>query len=883
MQRRNREIKMIFTVLLVFFAAFLAVPMIQVLMKSVMTDSGTGMTLANYTEVLTGKDFLHALGNSFVISACSAVLTTVLAFILAFTVHYTNVRKGYKNLITRAAVIPMLIPTITYGFAIIYTYGKQGLLTKIVGTQLFDIYGFNGLLIGYVIYTLPISFMLIHNTMGYIDKKFMIVSRLMGDSPFQTFKITILRPLLGTLATSFIQTFFLCFTDFGIPASVGGSYEVVASVLYTEMLGSVPDFGNGAVVALVMLVPSIVSITVLTILERYNVRYNKISQVELKKSPARDWILGIASGGILVSVLSVFVVIFVVPFVDEWPYRMSFTTEHLAEVFSDYTLSSVYTNSLLVALVTALIGTLMSYGAALVTARSTVNAKLKGVIESIALITNTIPGMVIGLAYLFCFSGTALQNTFAILIICNMVHFFSTPYLMMKNSLSKMNASWETTAMLMGDNWAKTIVRVVTPNAMATLIEVFSYYFVNAMVTVSAVIFLAGTRTMVITTKIKELQYFNKYNEIFILSLLILFTNVVAKFVFQKLAERSQRREKLVDMKKIRKMGLKRVAAFSLAAVTGISALGLTACGGGASAEDQVIIYSNADDEAVEAMKNTLDENGYEGQYVFQTFGTSELGGKLLAEGTNIEADMVTMSTFYVDSAQEQNQMFKDLDFEVDTIDEYPSYCAPITAQEGTIIVNTEVLEENNLPMPTSLKDLANPEYEGFISVTDIASSSTAWLLIQGLISEYGEDGAKEVLTGIYKNAGDHIEDSGSTPLEKVRAGEVALGFGLRQQAVADKADGLPIDYVDPAEGTFSLTESVAVVDKGDESKDKAMEMAQCIIENGREELQSYYPLALYNGEKTDADNRSANPKVFSEPLTVDLLEKHQALSEECK
>ena len=232
-----------------------------------------------------------------------------------------------------------------------------------------------------------------------------------------------------------------------------------------------------------------------------------------------------------------------------------------------------------------------------------------------------------------------------------------------------------------------------------------------------------------------------------------------------------------------------------------------------------MVIYSNADDEAVEAMKNTLDDNGYEGQYVFQTFGTSELGGKLLAEGTDIEADMVTMSTFYVDSAQEQNNMFQDLDFEVNTMDEYPSYCAPITAQEGTIIVNTEMMEENNLPMPTSLKDLADPEYEGLISVTDIASSSTAWLLIQALISEYGEDGAKEVLTGIYANAGDHIEDSGSAPLKKVRAGEVAIGFGLRQQAVADKADGLPIDYVDPAEGNFSLTESVAVIDKGEESK----------------------------------------------------------------
>ena len=50
--------------------------------------------------------------------------------------------------------------------------------------------------------------------------------------------------------------------------------------------------------------------------------------------------------------------------------------------------------------------------------------------------------------------------------------------------------------------------------------------------------------------------------------------------------------------------------------------------GGSGSSGDEVVIYSNADDEAVEAMKKTLDENGYEGKYLFQTFGTSELGGK---------------------------------------------------------------------------------------------------------------------------------------------------------------------------------------------------------------------------------------------------------------
>lgn len=541
--RKNREIKAIFAVMAVFFAGFLAVPMISVLVKS-FTGNGETASLSHYVEVLTGRGFLRALGNSFAISICSALLATVLAFILAYTIHYTNVGKRYKWLISKAAILPMLLPTITYGFAIIYSFGKQGLLTQLFGRQLFDIYGFNGLLLGYVVYTLPIAFTLINNAMGYIDKRFMIVSRLMGDSPLQTFRMTIVIPLLGTLATSFIQTFFLCFTDFGIPASIGGRYEVVASVLYEEMLGSIPNFGNGAVVALVMIIPSVVSITVLHILEKYNVRYNKISPIELKKGVKRDVVFAVLSGAILICSLSMFIVMFVTPFIEEWPYRMNFTLEHVQAVFEDRQLYGVYVNSVTVALVTALAGTLIAYGGALVTARSTVSGKLKKVIDSIALVTNTIPGMVIGLAYLFVFTGTPLQNTFPIIIICNVVHYFSTPYLMMKNSLSKMNASWETTAMLMGDNWMKTIARVVTPNALSTLLEVFSYYFVNAMVTVSAVIFIAGARTMVITTKIQELQYFNEFNEIFVLSLLILFTNLIARAVFRRLAKMSESRQK---------------------------------------------------------------------------------------------------------------------------------------------------------------------------------------------------------------------------------------------------------------------------------------------------------------------------------------------------
>lgn len=124
---------------------------------------------------------------------------------------------------------------------------------------------------------------------------------------------------------------------------------------------------------------------------------------------------------------------------------------------------------------------------------------------------------------------------------------------------------------------------------------------------------------------------------------------------------------KKVRIKKMRKKFLAAAVAMTMV----VSAI-FTGCGG-SSASDEVILYTNADDEAIEAMKSTLDENGYSGQYIVQSFGTSELGGKLLAEGTNIEADLVAMSSFYLDSAQEQQNMFKDLTFDPHALEEYPS------------------------------------------------------------------------------------------------------------------------------------------------------------------------------------------------------------------
>jgi iron(III) transport system permease protein len=533
--RDQKELKVLYILITLTLAAILLYPLGCVLFQSVLTKDG-GLGWDNYASLLSQSNFWTALGNSFTVSGISAAIATVMAFFSAYGLHFSRIQPGIKKLIQIIVLLPLFLPSITYGFAVIYSFGRLGLVSQLIAPPPFSIYGFWGLLIADVIYTLPPAFLILYNAFFYVDRNFITVSKLMGDSPLQTFYMTAVRPVVGSLLSAFILSFFLSFTDFGIPVSIAGEYEVIATQLYTTMMGAIPNFGEGAVIAMAMLVPSVASVLMLRWVDRFNFRYNKISKAEISVNPVRDTLYLLYYLLISLALLSVFVVMFVVPFVKQWPYQPYFTLDVITRIISDSSIWQVYEHSIGVALVSAAIGTLFCYAAALVKARSQLPAWCQTTMDSFAMITNTVPGMVLGIGFLFAMSGTALANTFTILVLANLVHFFTTPYMMATSALSKMNAGWETTGALMGDSWIKTISRVIVPNSLPTLLQMFQYFFVSAMVTISAVVFLTGARTMLLTTKIKELQYFEKFEEIFVLSLLVFMTNVAAKLIFDALS-----------------------------------------------------------------------------------------------------------------------------------------------------------------------------------------------------------------------------------------------------------------------------------------------------------------------------------------------------------
>lgn len=541
MLKTNKVMKLIFLPILLFFLFFLIVPLLYMLWQSF--KIGNVVTTQNYIEALRNMEIREAFTNSFKVSFVASVITTILAFWLAYAVHFTTMHRHTKKLVQIGITLPMLLPTITYGFVLIYTFGNQGILTKLVGQPLFTIYGYNGLVIGYVLYTLPVAFILMQNSMQYIDKRFLLVSILMHDQPLRRFYHTVYRPMLGTIGGAFILTFVLSFTDFGIPASVGGNYRVIATELYQAMLGSIVHFERGAVISVLMLVPAVLGVVMLTVLERFNFQYKQVGQSELVKHRLRDALFTIYSILCVTAVCIIFSTMFIVPFTKGYPYDFSFTLEHVQNVLAEKDLTKVYINSLIVAVLTAIFGVGITFMSALLNTRTPLKGRKS--LDVTSMMTNTVPGMVLGLSYLFFFNGSSLKGTFLIIIACNIVHFFTTPYLMAKNSLQKMDPTWEVTAELLKDSWLKTVIRIILPNIRPTIYQMFSYYFLNAMVTVSGVIFLVSTKTMLVSTRIKELQHFAKYTDIFVLSIFILCTNLIVKLGCDYIAAHKEKTEEI--------------------------------------------------------------------------------------------------------------------------------------------------------------------------------------------------------------------------------------------------------------------------------------------------------------------------------------------------
>jgi iron(III) transport system permease protein len=476
-------------IVLLLLLTFVVWPVVRVLALSL--AGAEGVTLAHYREFFSTWRLFRILVNSLVVSAVSTVLTVGLALVLAYAVTRTTVPG--KRFISLMSLLPLISPPFLVSLALILLFGRNGVITRELGLD-GSIYGFHGIVVSQVFTFLPQAYILLANVLAHIDTSLEEAAENLGAG----FGTTLCRVTLALarpgLASAALIVFILCMTDFGNPILVGGRYNVLATEIYAQVIG-MNDFASAATMSVVLILPCLAAylLNAYCVGSRSYVTVSAASRTALRPTPGViRWPLFVVSGGIA---LFIGVIYGLIPFgsvVRLWGSDWSLSLQHYGFRSTAEGAWPIW-NSVKLAVVSGLVGTAL----ALVTAyvierrRPALGAAARG-LEFLSLLPAALPGTVIGVGYILAFNVPPVLLTGTIWILVTSVVFWKLPVAVLAavNALKQVDPAIEEAAVSLGAGSARTFARVVLPLLTGMAFSIFVYFFINGMVTVSAVIFL---------------------------------------------------------------------------------------------------------------------------------------------------------------------------------------------------------------------------------------------------------------------------------------------------------------------------------------------------------------------------------------------------------
>jgi iron(III) transport system permease protein len=471
---------------LALLVTFVVWPVVKVLWLSVGGDDR--LTLANYQAFFSSWRLARILVNSLLVSAVATVVTVALALVLAYGVTRTTMPG--KRFVSLMALLPMISPPFLVSLAFILLFGRNGLVTRTLGLD-WSIYGFWGIVVAQVFTFLPQAYILLANVLGTIDTSLEEAAENLGAGPLVTLRRVTLSVARPGLASAALIVFILCMTDFGNPILIGGRFNVLATEIYAQVIG-MNDFAAASTMSVILIVPCLLAYVVNTawVGTKSYVTVTAGALTAVRPTPAllRWPLTGVAVGiGLFVAVI--YGLIPLGSLVRLWGSDWSLSLHH-------YTFHSTAEgawpiwNSVRLAVVTGVVGTLL----ALITAYVIERKRPPGarLLESLSLLPAALPGTVIGVGYILAFNVPPVLLTGTVWILVTSVVFWKFPVAVLAavNALKQIDPAIEEAAVSLGAGGLTTFVRVVLPLLTGTAFSIFIYFFINGMVTVSAVIFL---------------------------------------------------------------------------------------------------------------------------------------------------------------------------------------------------------------------------------------------------------------------------------------------------------------------------------------------------------------------------------------------------------
>ena len=220
------------------------------------------------------------------------------------------------------AMIPILLPSLLAGIALIYLFGNQGIFKELLMGR--SIYGPIGIIMAEVFYTFPHALLIIITALSIADARLYEAATVLRAGPIKTFfTVTIPSAKYGLMSACFV-VFTLVITDFGIPKVVGGQYNVLAIDVYKQVIGQ-QNFEMGAVVSVVLLIPAMLAFIVDRIVQKKQVSILTARSVvyQPKKNKVLDSIMLAYCTIISLCILTVVGMCLYASLIKFWPYNLS--------------------------------------------------------------------------------------------------------------------------------------------------------------------------------------------------------------------------------------------------------------------------------------------------------------------------------------------------------------------------------------------------------------------------------------------------------------------------------------------------------------------------------------------------------------------------------
>ncbi|MCW5771048.1 MAG: putative 2-aminoethylphosphonate ABC transporter permease subunit [Rhodospirillaceae bacterium] len=484
-------------VLIAWLFVTVLLPLWALLSKSFADRAGNWVGLDNYVAYFSTPTLLASLWNSLFVSALTTAIVLPLAFVYAYAL--TRSRMPAKGVFQAISQVPILAPSLLPAIALVYLFGNQGIFKGWFGED--GIYGWPGIVIAQVFYCFPHALMILITALSTADARLYEAADALGARRWRVFwTVTLPGARYGVVSAGFV-VFTLAITDFGIAKVIGGQFNVLATDIYKQVIGQ-QNFAMGAVVGFVLLAPAVLSFAVDRLVQKKQVALLSARAVPLVPKPraGRDgaMLLYVAVvGGLLLAILGMALW---APFIQYWPYNLAFTLDNFD--FSSFDASgwSPYWVSLKMAAAAAALGTAVVFLGAYVVEKSRGFAFGRGIAHLLAMTPLAVPGLVLGLGYIFFFNArdnplNFLYGTLAILVVNTVAHFYTVSHLTAVTALKQIDAEFEAVSASLKVPFYVTLFRVTIPICLPAVLDIAIYIFVNAMTTVSAVIFLYGANT----------------------------------------------------------------------------------------------------------------------------------------------------------------------------------------------------------------------------------------------------------------------------------------------------------------------------------------------------------------------------------------------------